>query len=159
MPGFLVGLIATIHIVVCLALMASILLQSGKGGGLAGAFGAGSSQTLFGGRGAATFLSRATTVLAVIFFVTSLTLGIQASRNAGGRGSLIQEEARRRGQQRAAGEGAGAPTAGAPSTGAPTPGTQPSGTLGPSPTGPQPPAQGPVAPAGGGTPAPATGGQ
>ena len=163
MPGFLVGLIATIHIVVCLALMASILLQSGKGGGLAGAFGAGSSQTLFGGRGAATFLSRATTVLAVIFFVTSLTLGIQASRNAGGRGSLIQEEARRRGQQRAAGEGAGAPTAGAPttgvpSTGAPTPGTQPSGTLGPSPTGPQPPAQGPVAPAGG-TPAPATGGQ
>ena len=164
MPGFLVGLIATIHIVVCLALMASILLQSGKGGGLAGAFGAGSSQTLFGGRGAATFLSRATTVLAVIFFVTSLTLGIQASRNAGGRGSLIQEEARRRGQQRAAGEGAGAPTAGTPttgppSTGAPTPGTQPSGTLGPSPTGPQPPAQGPVAPAGGGTPAPATGGQ
>ena len=162
MPGFLVGLIATIHIVVCLALMASILLQSGKGGGLAGAFGAGSSQTLFGGRGAATFLSRATTVLAVIFFVTSLTLGIQASRNAGGKGSLIQEEARRRGQQRAAGEGAGAPTAGAPagvpSTGAPTPGTQPSGTLGPSPTGPPPPAQGPVAPAGGGTPAPATGG-
>src|SRR5206468_9939737 len=169
MPGFLVGLIATIHIVVCLGLMASILLQSGKGGGLAGAFGAGSSQTLFGGRGAATFLSRATTTLAVIFFVTSLTLGIQASRTAGGRGSLIQEEARRRGQQRAAGEGAGAPTTGAPTTGAPAtgvpsagappPGTQPSGTLGPSPTGPPSPTQGPVAPAGGGTPAPATGGQ
>jgi preprotein translocase subunit SecG len=110
-------------------------------------------------------LSRATTILAVIFFVTSLTLGIQASRTAGGRGSLIQEEARRRGQQRSTNEGAGAPTAGAPTTGvpttgAPTPGTPPSGTLGPSPTptGP-PPSQGPVAPAGGGTPAPATGGQ
>ncbi len=164
MPGFLVGLIATIHIAVCLGLMASILLQSGKGGGLAGAFGAGSSQTLFGGRGAATFLSRATTTLAVIFFVTSLTLGIQASRTAGGRGSLIQEEARRRGQQRAAGGGAGAPTTGAPTTGvpsagAPPPGTQPSGTLGPSPTGPPSPTQGPVAPAGGGTPTPATGGR
>ena len=163
MSGFVIGFIATIHIVVCLALMASILLQSGKGGGLAGAFGAGSSQTLFGGRGAATFLSRATTVLAVIFFFTSLTLGIQASRTAGGRGSLIQEEARRRGQQRAASEGggaptAGAPTAGAPTTGAPIPGTPTSGALGPSPTGP-PPAQGPGAPAGGGTPAPATGGQ
>src|SRR5213592_1659409 len=100
MPGFLVGLIATIHIVVCLGLMASILLQSGKGGGLAGAFGAGSSQTLFGGRGAATFLSRATTTLAVIFFVTSLTLGINAARSSGLKRSLIQEEARRRGGQR-----------------------------------------------------------
>src|SRR5436309_15152160 len=96
MPGFLVGLIATIHIVVCLGLMASILLQSGKGGGLAGAFGAGSSQTLFGGRGAATFLSRATTTLAVIFFVSSLTLGIQASRNVGGMGRMIHMEERRR---------------------------------------------------------------
>lgn len=164
MPGFLIALIATVHIVVCLALMASILLQSGKGGGLAGAFGAGSSQTLFGGRGAATFLSRATTILAVIFFVTSLTLGIQASRTAGGRGSLIQEEARRRGQQpgapTAGAPTTGAPTTGVPTTGAPTPGAPPSGTLGPSPTptGP-PPSQGPAAPAGGGTPAPATGGQ
>src|SRR6267143_1029620 len=169
MSGFVVGFIATIHIVVCMALMASILLQSGKGGGLAGAFGAGSSQTLFGGRGAATFLSRATTVLAVIFFLTSLTLGVQASRGAGGRGSLIQEEARRRGQQRAASEGAGAPTLGAPTPGAPTagpptqgapaPGTPTSGTVGPSPAGPSLPQQGPGAPAGGGTPAPATGGQ
>ncbi|TMQ58950.1 MAG: preprotein translocase subunit SecG [Candidatus Eisenbacteria bacterium] len=158
MSGFVVGFIATIHIVVCLALMASILLQSGKGGGLAGAFGAGSSQTLFGGRGAATFLSRATTTLAVIFFLTSLTLGIQASRSAGGGRSLIQEEARRRGQQRAATEGAGAPTAGAPTpggpaapaTGAPVTGT---GASNPSPTPEAPPAPTPGAPAGGGAPA------
>src|SRR5882762_10760103 len=107
MPGFIVALIVTIHIVVCISLMVSILLQSGKGGGLAGTFGAGSSQTLFGGRGAASFLSRATTTLAVLFFVTSLTLGLQASRTSGRR-SLIQEEARRRGQQKP-GEGTSAP--------------------------------------------------
>src|SRR5258707_13360032 len=96
MPGFLVAVITALHIGVCIGLMASMLLQSGKGGGLAGTFGAGSSQTLFGGRGAATFLSRATTVLAVTFFVTSLTLGLNASRSTGTRRSLIQEEARRR---------------------------------------------------------------
>ena len=122
MPGFVTAMVIVIHVVVCMALMASILLQSGKGGGLAGAFGAGSSQTLFGGRGAATFLSRATAVLAVVFFLTSLTLGLQASRSGRGAQSLIQEEARKRSQQRAATEGAGAPTApvpGAVSTPAP----------------------------------------
>ena len=100
MSGFLIALIMTLHIAVCIALMASILLQSGKGGGLAGTFGAGQSQTLFGGRGAATFLSRATTVLAVTFFLTSLTLGLNASRSTGMRRSLIQDEARRRGGER-----------------------------------------------------------
>ncbi len=143
MPGFLVGLVTALHILVCIGLMAVILLQSGKGGGLAGTFGAGSSQTLFGGRGAANFLSRATTTLAVIFFVTSLTLGLQASHSAGGRRSLIQEEARRRGQQREATEGT-APT------GAPTSGPSPGQAL---------PIQPSAAPAGGGTQAPATGGK
>ena len=100
MSGFLIALIMTLHIAVCIALMASILLQSGKGGGLAGTFGAGQSQTLFGGRGAATFLSRATTFLAVTFFLTSLTLGLNASRSTGMRRSLIQDEARRRGGER-----------------------------------------------------------
>lgn len=116
MSGILTGLIVTIHVLACIALMFAILLQSGKGGGLAGAFGGGSSQTLFGGRGAAGFLSRATTVLAVIFFVTSLTLGLSASR-AVGRRSLVQEEARRRAT------GAPAPGAGpsAPAPGASSP--------------------------------------
>src|SRR5439155_13743024 len=107
MSGFVVGFIATIHIVVCLALMASILLQSGKGGGLAGAFGAGSSQTLFGGRGAATFLTRASTVMAVVFFLTSLTLGLTSARQSSPVArSLMQEDARRRAaaQQQGAGD-------------------------------------------------------
>lgn len=115
MPGFMTTLISGLHIVSCVALVVSILLQSGKGGGLAGAFGAGSSQTLFGGRGAATFLTRASTVLAVVFFITSLTLGLTASRAAGPSArSLIQEEAKRRAQQQ---------PAPAPGTTAPAPGT------------------------------------
>ena len=144
MPGFIIGMVVTLHVAVCVALMVAILLQSGKGGGLAGAFGAGSSQTLFGGRGAATFLSRATTALAVIFFLTSLTLGLQASRTATGRESLIQEEARKRGQQRAATEGRGAPQAPV------------SGTTMPESQGAPPLPEG-AGPAGAGNPTPATG--
>ncbi|HXF58555.1 MAG TPA: preprotein translocase subunit SecG [Candidatus Saccharimonadales bacterium] len=161
----MIALITALHIGVCIGLMASILLQSGKGGGLAGTFGAGSSQTLFGGRGAATFLSRATTTLAVTFFVTSLTLGLNASRSSGTRRSLIQEEARRRG---------GAPQTAVPGGGTTTaPG--PAGTQGAPPvTEPQapapgqtPPASNPApssgsatqTPAGNGAPTPTTGGQ
>jgi preprotein translocase subunit SecG len=124
MPGFLVAFFTGVHVIACISLMVTILLQSGKGGGLAGAFGGGSSQTLFGGRGAATFLSRASTVLAVIFFVTSLTLGLAASRGAAPRQSLIQEEARRRATQRA--ETAGQqPGTGAPGQPAGQPGASP----------------------------------
>jgi preprotein translocase subunit SecG len=143
MPGFVVALIVVLHVVVCIALMASILLQSGKGGGLAGAFGAGSSQTLFGGRGAATFLSRATTALAVVFFVTSLTLGLHASRSGSARQtSLIQEEARKRSEQRGT-AGGGAPSQ--PVTGTQAPGTQ--GVTPQAPTGPIPGALVPETPA------------
>jgi preprotein translocase subunit SecG len=118
MSGFMIGLISVLHVLTCIALMVAILLQSGKGGGLAGSFGGGTSQTLFGGRGAATFLSRGATILAVVFFLTSLTLGVTSSRRAavGGR-SLIQEEARQRARQ---GDQA-APTA-PPMGGAPAPG-------------------------------------
>lgn len=137
MPGIVVALITAIHVVVCAGLMVAILLQSGKGGGLAGAFGAGSSQTLFGGRGAATFLSRTTTVLATAFFLTSLTLGLSATR-ANHRGqSLINEEARQRAQQRAAQQGAGAPTA--PAQPQPlTPGAAPGQAPAPAPETPAP---------------------
>ncbi len=152
MSGFVIGLITAVHIAVCIGLMASILLQSGKGGGLAGTFGAGSSQTLFGGRGAATFLSRATTFLAVTFFLTSLTLGLQASRTAGLRRSLIQEDARRRGQQR---EGTGAPAGAASQMPAPAGSQMPAGGSA------QPPATGAPspAPATSGTQAPSTSGK
>ena len=60
------GLLLVLHVFICIALVLSVLLQSAKGEGLAGAFGGTSlTGTVFGGRGAASFLSRATTVLAV----------------------------------------------------------------------------------------------
>mgnify|MGYP001792516860 CR=1 FL=1 len=60
-----------------------VLLQSGKAADLAGAFGGMGSQTAFGPRGSATLLSKATTISAILFMVTSLTLSILATRNAG----------------------------------------------------------------------------
>ena len=72
-----------VHIVVCLFLIIVVLLQSGKAADLAGAFGGMGSQTAFGPRGSATLLSKATTISAVLFMVTSLTLSILATRNAG----------------------------------------------------------------------------
>jgi preprotein translocase subunit SecG len=72
-----------VHVIVCLFLIIVVLLQSGKAADLAGAFGGMGSQTAFGPRGSATLLSKATTISAVLFMVTSLSLSIVASRNAG----------------------------------------------------------------------------
>ncbi len=72
-----------VHVVVCLFLIIVVLLQSGKAADLAGAFGGMGSQTAFGQRGSATLLSKATTIAAVLFMVTSMTLSILATRNAG----------------------------------------------------------------------------
>ena len=72
-----------VHVVVCLFLIIVVLLQSGKAADLAGAFGGMGSQTAFGPRGSATLLSKATTVSAVLFMLTSLTLSILATRSAG----------------------------------------------------------------------------
>lgn len=72
-------LITIIHILVCLFLIFIVLIQSSKGAELGAAFG-GSSQTLFGSRGAATFLSKVTAVAAVVFMITSLVLSIAASK-------------------------------------------------------------------------------
>ncbi len=63
-----------IHILVCIVLIVVILLQSSKGGGLAGAFGGAGGGAMFGGTGAATFLSKVTRWLAVVFFLTCLGL-------------------------------------------------------------------------------------
>src|SRR6516225_11345274 len=76
-------LLTFIHVVVCIFLIIVVLLQSGKAADLAGAFGGMGSQTAFGPRGSATLLSKATTVSAILFMVTSLSLSIVASRNAG----------------------------------------------------------------------------
>ena len=72
-----------VHVVVCIFLIIVVLLQSGKAADLAGAFGGMGSQTAFGPRGSATLLSKATTISAVLFMVTSLALSILATRSAG----------------------------------------------------------------------------
>jgi preprotein translocase subunit SecG len=88
------GFILVIHVLVALVMIVTVLLQSGKGGGLAGAFGGGGgSQAIFGGRGAATFLSKATTVLGTSFMVTSLVLAVLQTRT--GEKSALEREAER----------------------------------------------------------------
>jgi preprotein translocase subunit SecG len=77
----MVVLLTILHILVCTLLILTVLLQTGKRADLAGAFGGGGSQTAFGARGAATFLSKATTIGAVVFMVTSLALAIISSRS------------------------------------------------------------------------------
>ncbi len=79
----MVYFITFIHVVVCLVLVAVVLLQSGKAADLAGAFGGMGSQTVFGPRGSATMLSKATTISAIVFMLTSLTLSILATRAGG----------------------------------------------------------------------------
>ena len=72
-------LLITLHIAVCVVLVIVIMLQSGSAADLAGAFGGAGSQTAFGPRGAATFLSRATTWCAIVFMMTSLALSVKRS--------------------------------------------------------------------------------
>lgn len=77
------ALLIFLHVVVCLFLIIVVLLQSGKAADLAGAFGGMGSQTAFGPRGSATLLSKATTISAIIFMLTSISLSIVATRSAG----------------------------------------------------------------------------
>jgi preprotein translocase subunit SecG len=76
-------LLTITHVIVCLFLVIVVLLQSGKAADLAGAFGGMGSQTAFGPRGSATLLSKATTISAIIFMLTSISLSIVATRTAG----------------------------------------------------------------------------
>jgi len=82
-------LLSLLHVLTCGILILVVLLQSGRAADLAGAFGGAGSQTAFGPRGAATFLSKATTFLAIVFMLTSMTLAIFASGLTSG--SLVEE--------------------------------------------------------------------
>jgi preprotein translocase subunit SecG len=76
--------VTVIHYFVCLFLIVVILLQAGKGADIGAAFGAGGSQTLFGPRGAATFLNKMTAVVALVFVTTSLSLVALSKYGSGG---------------------------------------------------------------------------
>src|SRR3954451_1502368 len=86
-------LLTIVHVLVCVFLVIVVLLQSGKAADLAGAFGGMGSQTTFGPRGAATLLTKATTIAAGLFMVTSLSLAVLQSRAGGGRGSVLDRNA------------------------------------------------------------------
>jgi len=90
--------IVTLHVIVCLALILIVLLQTGKGADMGAAFGGGSSQTLFGSTGASTFLSKTTTFAAIIFMGTCFILAyLSANRQS----SAIVEEAKTKTEQTA----------------------------------------------------------
>lgn len=76
-------LVTIIHVMVCLFLIIVVLLQSGKAGDISAAFGGQGSQAAFGPRGAATALSKATTLSAVLFMLTSVTLSVYAIKHEG----------------------------------------------------------------------------
>jgi preprotein translocase subunit SecG len=72
--------ITVVHVIVCIILVLVVLLQSGKGADLAGAFGGGATQTAFGSRGPASFLSKMTTIAAVVFMITSISLSMVSTK-------------------------------------------------------------------------------
>jgi preprotein translocase subunit SecG len=87
----LTPVLVSLHILVCFVLVIVIMLQSGSAADLAGAFGGAGSQTAFGPRGAATFLSRATTWCAIVFMMTSLTLSVKRNPNEISTGSILEQ--------------------------------------------------------------------
>jgi preprotein translocase subunit SecG len=87
-----IPVLVTLHVAVCFVLIIVIMLQSGSAADLAGAFGGAGSQTAFGPRGAATFLSRATTWCAIVFMMTSLALSVKRSPNESlSTGSVLEQ--------------------------------------------------------------------
>jgi preprotein translocase subunit SecG len=82
----IIYLMTTFYVVACFLLLIVILLQQGKGGDVAAAFGGGGSQTAFGARAGASVLTRATTVLGILFMIGAIALGIYGQR---GEGSLL----------------------------------------------------------------------
>ena len=78
----LTNILLVAHLIVAVAIVILVLLQQGKGSDMGAAFGGGSSQSLFGARGSANFLSRATSILVTVFFLSSLTLAYLYTRQS-----------------------------------------------------------------------------
>src|ERR1700724_3203954 len=106
-----------LHVGVCLVLIIVILLQSGEAADLAGAFGGSGSQTAFGPRGAATFLSKSTTWCAIMFMVTSMAMTMRQNSTASASGSSVLQQFSKTGKPAA--PAVPVPAAPAPATPAP----------------------------------------
>jgi preprotein translocase subunit SecG len=85
-------ILVTLHVIICALLIAVIMLQSGEAADLAGAFGGAGSQTAFGPRGAATFLSKATTWCAIMFMLTSMALTMHQNSTSVAAGSSVLQQ-------------------------------------------------------------------
>ncbi|HKV27483.1 MAG TPA: preprotein translocase subunit SecG [Candidatus Acidoferrales bacterium] len=83
--------LVTLHVLVCLLLIFVIMLQSGNAADLAGAFGGAGSQTAFGPRGAATFLTKATTWCAIVFMMSSLALSLKRAPTTAQGSSILEQ--------------------------------------------------------------------
>lgn len=100
-------ILLVLHVIVAIALIAFILLQQGRGATTGAAFGSGASSTVFGSRGSASFLSRTTSVLAIVFFSNCLLLAFLGGQNRAGPQSVLEQLAN---------EPASAPASDAPPT-------------------------------------------
>jgi len=84
-------LIIVAHVIIALAIIGLVLLQHGKGADMGSGFGGGASSSLFGATGSANFLSRATAVLATVFFLTSLGLAYLAAERPRASGGSVMD--------------------------------------------------------------------
>ncbi len=140
-------LLVTLHVLLCIILILVVLLQSGKAADLAGAFGGAGSQTAFGPRGAATFLSKATTWCFIMFLLSTISVTILESKGVGGSsgsGSVLEKTTKPAPAQTPAPFGAPqAPVTGTPSAPAPAQ-SQPQTPQTPPPASQNPPAKPPA---------------
>jgi preprotein translocase subunit SecG len=137
--------ITVLHVVVCLMLMAVVLIQPGKSGGLGAALGGAGAAQIFGGRGAGNFLTKTTWIAATVFFLTSITLAYVSTST----GDSLEDRAAasRAATEAPATPGTAAP-GNAPATDPATPPEMPAGTADtePAPAEPAPAAEGTSAP-------------
>ncbi|MCM0613278.1 preprotein translocase subunit SecG [Marinobacter sediminum] len=106
-------LVVVVHVVIAVALVGLVLIQQGKGADAGAAFGGGASQTVFGSQGSGSFLTRFTTILAIVFFVTSFSLAVFAKQRAevaGEAGIPVVQESKQAPADQAAEQGDAAQT-------------------------------------------------
>jgi len=89
----MIAVITALHVLICVGLIIVVLLQTGRGTGLASVFGGGGGQALFGGKGFGGVLAKATGVLAVLFMLTSITLSL-LPKAGGSSGSALDRTGR-----------------------------------------------------------------
>src|ERR1700686_187386 len=115
------AIVTTLHVLVCVFLIFVILLQPGKGDGMAALGGGGNSTSVFGGRGSVTFLAKVTEICAVIFMITSLSLAWRSSHSDSvlrSRRNLAAQDTKAQGAPARGAPGAAGPTRPAPATAA-----------------------------------------